>query len=175
MGANHSEVGHHHLFPQSPPKTPARLQRRLQRPPSACTGGWSRFRSRSRTESVPALCFREHLHPFACSDTNGICSENRIRIADRRRSYDRTLADAAYDADHIRTRLEAADAIAVISNNPSRANERSFDKALYKERHLIECFFSKLKQFRRIAIRYERMACNSLAMVCVAAAVIWLH
>jgi transposase len=85
------------------------------------------------------------------------------------------LADTAYDADHLRNRIEAADALAVIPNNPSRASKRPFDKDLYKERHLIECFFSKLKQFRRIATRYEKMARNYAAMVHLAATVIWLR
>ena len=85
------------------------------------------------------------------------------------------LADTAYDADHFRDRIEAAGAVAVIPNNPSRASKRPFDKALYKERHLIECFFSKLKQFRRVATRYEKTARNYLAMITVAAALIWLR
>jgi transposase len=59
------------------------------------------------------------------------------------------LADTAYDADHLRNLIEAADAVAVIPNNPSRASKRPFDKDLYIERHLIACFLSKLKQFRR--------------------------
>jgi transposase len=85
------------------------------------------------------------------------------------------LADAAYDADHFRTRVAAAGAIAVIPNNPSRASKRPFDKALYKERHLVECFFSKLKQFRRIATRYEKTAGNYRAMLHLVATIIWLR
>jgi transposase len=50
------------------------------------------------------------------------------------------LADAAYDADHFRTRIAAAGAIAVISNNPSRASKQPFDKALYKGRHTHRVF-----------------------------------
>ena len=85
------------------------------------------------------------------------------------------LADTAYDADHFRDRIEAAGAIAVIPNNPSRAIKRPFDEELYKERHLIECFFSKLKQFRRIATRYEKTEANYRAMVLLAATLIWLR
>ncbi len=85
------------------------------------------------------------------------------------------LADTAYDADHFRDRIEAAGATAVIPNNPSRASKRPFDKELYKERHLIECFFAKLKQFHRIATRYEKTKTNYLAMVVLAATIIWLR
>ena len=85
------------------------------------------------------------------------------------------LADTAYAADHFRDRIEAAGAIAVIPNNPSRAIKRPFDEELYKERHLIECFFSTLKQFRRIATRYEKTDANYRAMVLLAATLIWLR
>ena len=53
-----------------------------------------------------------------------------------------------------------AGAVAVIPNNPSRAAKLPLDKGLYKERHLVECCFSKLKQFRRVATRYEKTARN---------------
>ena len=66
------------------------------------------------------------------------------------------LADAAYDADHFRTVIAAMDAEAVIPNNPSRTARHPFDRQLYKERHLIECCFSKLKHFRRVATRHEK-------------------
>jgi len=52
---------------------------------------------------------------------------------------------------------------------------REFDKDLYKERHLIENFFAKLKQFRAIATRYDKLARNFLAGVHLAATVILLN
>ncbi len=85
------------------------------------------------------------------------------------------LADTAYDADHFCDRIKAVGAIAVIPNNPSRASKRPFDAELYKERHLVECFFAKIKQFRRIATRYEKTKANYLAMVTLAATIIWLR
>jgi putative transposase len=51
-------------------------------------------------------------------------------------------------------------AIAVIPNNPSRALKYPLDKHLYAERHLVECCFSKLKQFCRVATRFEKTARN---------------
>lgn len=85
------------------------------------------------------------------------------------------LADAAYDADHFRSLIADMDAIAVIPNNPSRAIKHIFDRHLYKERHLVECCFSRLKQFRRVATRYEKTARNYLAVVILAATVLWLR
>ena len=66
------------------------------------------------------------------------------------------MADTAYDADHLRQAIAAKGAIAVIPNNPSRALEYPLDKHLYAQRHLVECYFSKLEQFRRVATRFEK-------------------
>lgn len=60
-------------------------------------------------------------------------------------------------------------ATAVIPNNPSRARKHLLDSHLCAERHLIECCFSKLKQFRCVATRFEKTARNYLAVVTIAA------
>ena len=85
------------------------------------------------------------------------------------------FADAAYDADHFREAVAAMRAVAVIPNNPSRTAKHPFDRHLYKERHLIECCFSKLKRFRRVATRYEKTARNYLAVITLAATILWLR
>jgi transposase len=62
--------------------------------------------------------------------------------------------------------------------HPSKANRQSpreFDREVYKERHLIENFFAKLKQFRAIATRNEKTKRNFLAAIHLVAAVIWLN
>ena len=85
------------------------------------------------------------------------------------------MADAAYDADPLRRAIAAKGAVAVIPNNPSRARKNPLDRHLYAQRHLIECCFFKLKQFRRVATRYEKTARNYLAIVTLAATVLWLR
>ncbi len=70
------------------------------------------------------------------------------------------MGDAAYDSDALRSAIAAKGAEAVIPNNPSRAIKYPLNKPLYAERHLIECCFSKLKRFRRVATRYEKTARN---------------
>jgi transposase len=85
------------------------------------------------------------------------------------------LADAAYDADPLRRAIAEKGAGAVIPNNPSRARKHPLDKHLYAQRHLIECCISKLKQFRRVATRFEKTARNYLAVVTAAAIVLWLR
>jgi transposase len=85
------------------------------------------------------------------------------------------MADTAYDADHFRQAIAKKDALAVIPNNPSRAQKHPLDKHLYAQRHLVECCFSKLKQFRRVATRFEKTARNYLAVITLAAIVLWLR
>ena len=86
------------------------------------------------------------------------------------------LADKAYDADErVRHKLEKEGCIVVIPSKKNRINPRSYDKELYKIRHLIENFFAKLKQYRAIATRYDKTAQNFLGAIYMAAAVIWLN
>jgi transposase len=85
------------------------------------------------------------------------------------------IGDTAYDSDDIRAEIVAKKAQAVIPNNPSRATKHPLDEHLYKVRHLIECCFSKLKHFRRVATRYEKTVQNYLSMIALAATVLWLR
>lgn len=85
------------------------------------------------------------------------------------------MADTAYDADHFRKAIADKGATAAIPNNPSRAIKHTLDMHLYAQRHLVECCFSRLKQFRRVATRYEKTARNYLAVVTLAAIVLWLR
>ena len=89
---------------------------------------------------------------------------------------DRLIADKAYDADaRVLQPLAGAGKTAVIPPRANRLAPRDFDRELYKERHLIENFFCKLKQFRAIATRYDKTAQNFLAAIHLAAAIIWLN
>jgi transposase len=85
------------------------------------------------------------------------------------------MADTAYDSDRLRQAIADKGAVAVIPNNPSRAIKHPLDKHLYAQRHLVECCFSKLKQFRRVATRFEKTARNYLAVVTLAATILWLR
>ena len=85
------------------------------------------------------------------------------------------LADKAYDADGIRNLIEAQGAVPNIPPKSNRKWKPCFSKALYRERNLVERFFSKLKHFRRIATRYDKLAENFLAMVQLASMRLWLR
>jgi len=85
------------------------------------------------------------------------------------------IMDAAYDADHLRSYIaEDLGAKAHIKRNPTRREDRSIDWMLYKERHLVECFFNKLKRFRRIALRCEKTVSSFKAFVDLACAMAWI-
>lgn len=89
---------------------------------------------------------------------------------------DALIADKAFDADkRVLEPLAQAGKAAVIPPKANRRTKRNYDRHLYKERHLIENFFAKLKQFRAIATRYDKTARNFLGAVHLAATAIWLN
>jgi transposase len=89
---------------------------------------------------------------------------------------DTLIADKAFDADaRVLEPLAAAGKTAVIPPRANRSSLRDYDRQLYGERHLIENFFAKIKQFRAIATRYEKTARNFLAAVHLVASVVWLN
>ena len=89
---------------------------------------------------------------------------------------DALLADKAFDADkRVIEPLLAAGKKLVIPPKSNRKIQRTFDKEMYKARHLMENFFCKLKQYRAIATRYDKTARNFLAAIHLAAAIIWLN
>ena len=78
--------------------------------------------------------------------------------------------DKGYDADRIRERLACDGIQAVIPPISTRCKKLPYDKELYRGRNRVERFFNKLKQFRRLATRYDKLARTFLAAVCLVAA-----
>ena len=99
------------------------------------------------------------------------CAEPLLENADPRA----LLGDKAYDADPLLDTLARREITAVIPPKANRKVQRPCDYALYCERNLIERFFNKLKHFRAIATRYDKLARNFLAGVQLAAAMILLN
>jgi transposase len=99
------------------------------------------------------------------------CAEPLIANVDP----DALLGDKAYDADALVDTLTQRGITPVIPPTASRAIKRACDFALYCERNLIERFFNKLKHFRAIATRYDKLARNFLAGVRLVAAMILLN
>lgn len=79
------------------------------------------------------------------------------------------LADKAYDADHWRDRLKRRRIQAVIPNKANRKQPHAFNCKRYRGRNVIERMFGRLKDFRRIATRYDKNAHNFMAGLCLAA------
>lgn len=76
---------------------------------------------------------------------------------------DAALADKGYDADHLVDSLAETGAKIVIPPKRNRKVQRPYYAELYKERNHIERFFNKLKQFRRVATRYDKLLANFMA------------
>jgi transposase len=93
-------------------------------------------------------------------------------LADLTDAY--VVGDRAYDATELRQQLRSQRCRAVIPCQPTRKIQRRYDRTLYKLRHKVENFFQRLKRFRRIATRYEKLAASFFALVCFAAVLIWL-
>jgi transposase len=87
---------------------------------------------------------------------------------------DACVADGSYDTNTILAELEIRTIKAVIPSGQERAKKRRYDKELYKQRYLVECFFHNLKRFRRIATRYEKTAACYSAILCVACTLLWI-
>ncbi len=83
----------------------------------------------------------------------------------------RLIADKAYDADHFRRWLGERRIKAVIPSTASRKAPYPLDRQAYRRRNVIERFFCRLKNWRRVATRYDRHAANYLAAIALVAAV----
>jgi transposase len=95
------------------------------------------------------------------------------RLIGRTKAAKKLLGDAAYDSAELRQWLAGRGTKPVVPNRSNRLQPFSFDKKSYKQRHRIENAFCRLKDFRRIFTRYDRLARNFLASVCLAAALVW--
>ena len=85
----------------------------------------------------------------------------------------RLLADRAYDAKSLRDELVQRGIKPVIPPNPTRKHPHRYDKRAYKGRNVIERMFCRLKDFRRVATRYDKRADNFLSAIHLVAAIAW--
>ena len=85
------------------------------------------------------------------------------------------LGDKAFDCDEFIKQITLQNCVPVIPPRSNRKTPREVDYSLYKERHLVECFFSKVKNFRRIFSRFDKMAIAYMGFLAFASAIIWLR
>jgi transposase len=85
------------------------------------------------------------------------------------------IADKGYDADHLVTHIRTLGAEPVIPSRRNRKQPRAYDRHLYRERHLIECFINKFKHYRRLFTRFDKLDERFMGFLRFVAALIWLR
>ncbi len=90
-------------------------------------------------------------------------------------SAEYVIADKGYDSEAFILRLKEQNSEAVIPSRINHKVQREIDKHLYKERHLIENQIGKLKHFRRVFSRFDKLAKNYLSFIYFASTVVWLR
>src|SRR3546814_3368375 len=107
--------------------------------------------------------------------SSDVCSSDlpAARLIRRTEPARQMLGDKAYDSAELRHWLEDRGTRPVIPNTATRKQPFSFDRKAYRQRHRVENAFCRLKDFRRIATRYDRLARNFLASICLVAAIVW--
>jgi transposase len=83
-------------------------------------------------------------------------------------------ADKAYDSHKVRQLIHDDGALPVIPSRLNATTPAYCPKRIYRRRHRIENFFCRIKDWRRIATRYDKLACNFLAATCLVAALYWI-
>jgi transposase len=85
------------------------------------------------------------------------------------------VMDKGYDSDKIRNKLQEEEMEPVIPPRSNRKEQYDYDKDVYKLRNKVERFINRLKQFRRIATRYEKLAITFLGLIHLVAAYVVIH
>jgi transposase len=89
--------------------------------------------------------------------------------------FEHLIADKSYDAHPFLDLVIQRGAVPVIPPRANRKQLRDYDDYLYRERHLVECFFNKIKHYRRIFSRFEKLAKRYLGFLSFVGALIWLR
>jgi len=89
--------------------------------------------------------------------------------------FERVIVDRSYDAEEFLLVIAELKAEAVIPPRKNRKVSREYDKHLYKERHLAECFIGKIKHYRRVFSRFDKLDRRYLGFLSFTATLIWLR
>src|SRR5262249_9201060 len=171
-GCMGSDYGRHHR--RTPRRHPDDRQHFRSCPSTGCDGKKGGHRRRSLSRSLPRRAYDQKRAvvdaqrlPIRLGLTTGPAPDGQIAhtLPNQPGPHTIVLADKAYDADRIRQLIQDQGATPNIPPKSNRRWKPCFSKRLYRERNLIERFFSKLKHFRRVATRYDKLAANFLAMV----------
>ena len=88
---------------------------------------------------------------------------------------DYVIADKGYDSSDLIDLIVEMNAVPVIPSRSNSKRPRAYDRHLYQERHLVECYFNKIKWFRRIFTRFEKLDRNYLGFLSFVSVLIWLR
>ena len=111
-----------------------------------------------------------------CRRAGAAHADGRAGSRSRRRCNCRhVVADRGYDADALLKLSRASGAKAHIPSTRSRLIQRTVNRGIHRQRNLVERYFNKLKHFRRIATRFEKLARNFLAAVALVSSRLWLR
>jgi transposase len=115
--------------------------------------------------------------PVRLALTAGEAHDNRLatKLLSRLKSGAMLLADRGYDADWIRALVAQRGAWANIPPRRNRKDALCFSPYLYRARNIVERFFNRIKQCRRVAARYDKLAANYLAFIQLASIRLWLR
>lgn len=99
------------------------------------------------------------------------CTQATPLIEDK--EFENLLGDKGYDTNEIVEAVESKGAQAIIPPKSNRKVQREYDKEIYKERNKVERFFNRIKQFRRIATRYDKTGSSYMGLLFIASLYIW--
>ena len=176
-------LGAHLRYPCGAGGTPRRPEHRQHRRacPPLCTGrkrgakiqaiGRSRGGPTTKIHALTDGCGRAVA--FTLSPGNHADISEAPALLDKCPAPSRLLADKGYDANSLRDRLAQTKTEAVIPSTRSRKAPIPYDAEAYRDRNRIERAFGRLKDWRRIATRYDKLARNFASAVALAAVIIW--
>lgn len=90
-------------------------------------------------------------------------------------TFDQAIGDRGYDSDDFRREVLESGGFSVIPPRAKRKEARPYDKCLYRERHLVECFINKIKHYRRIFSRFEKLGRSYMGFLHFVGTLIWLR
>lgn len=89
--------------------------------------------------------------------------------------FETLIADKGYDSEKFVESIEESGKQVVIPSRSNKRKRREYDRHLYRERHLVECFINKIKHFRRVFSRFEKLSKNYLSFIHLVSSLIWLR
>ncbi|ADA78072.1 transposase DDE domain protein [Francisella tularensis] len=148
----------------------------------ACATGYDKDDNQAIGRSVGRITTKIHAmtdalgNPIEILLSEDKTHDSKVAIDLLKNVYNtKVIADRAYHSNEIRQHIQGISSEAVIPCKSNTLNHIPFDSHVYKERHLIENFFSKIKHFRRVFSRFDKTILAYIGMIKLACTFIWLR